>query len=128
MATSGNSNKPNILLVDDDEIFGKVMVAMARDKGLSLTYVQSVRDAYHLSEREFDIAIVDYDLGIVNGIQLASFFEKHLKPQMVILTSAHSGIEKKDWPALIKGFLPKGNGAASILKEAVALFHPKQGG
>jgi DNA-binding NtrC family response regulator len=119
----GTKKRARILLIDDDPIFGRIMTVRAELDGIDLTYIPSVRDVYHLSKWEFDIAIVDYDLGIVNGIQLGNYFEDFVHPISILLTSAQIGVETKKWPVSIKGYIDKKAGAQLILKTALSMVH-----
>ncbi len=109
---------PRIILIDDDETFGKVMLAFAAREHLSLTFVRSVRDIYNLNHWDYDIALVDYNLGKVNGLQLTNYLEHYLHPKLVFLISANKEIPQDLWPPSVKGFVSKADGVISILDTA----------
>ena len=119
------SRQYKVLLVDDDIIFGKIIQVLAAEENISLTYVKNVRDAYQLSNWSFDMAIIDYDLGAVTGIQLSYFLEHYLKPKAVLLVSAHPEVEKKTWPECVKDFVNKSDGPMPILRAAKKLLQLK---
>jgi DNA-binding response OmpR family regulator len=110
--------RPKILLVDDDVLFGKIMQGLCDRQNITLTYVKTVQDAYRLSDWEYDLAIIDYDLGRVTGVQLANFLEHWLKPESVMLISACKTLDNQAWPKCVKGFITKADGAEHILSEA----------
>ena len=117
----------HILLVDDDPLFGKIMLAIASKQNVRLTYFRSPREAYQqLPSLRFDVAIIDYHLGLVNGIQLSNFLENFAKQIPVVLISGKNGDQIKDgpWPNNIQDFISKTTNPEEIL-EMVIKAHAK---
>ncbi len=113
---------PRILLVDDDIVFGKIMMKIAHREQIPLTYYSSVKDIAKLSHFDFDLGIFDYDLGAITGLQLTEFLERYLRTVPIILISQYRHIDPKFWPASVKEFVPKSAGAYGILNYALGLF------
>lgn len=110
----------SVLLVDDDPTFGKILKAVCEHHGVSLLYYDKARDAYqHLEESLFDIAIIDYDLGMVNGIQLGNFLERTVGNVPVILVSALKMPYGTEWPYPVVKFLQKQDGPTKIVEEVL---------
>ena len=78
-----------ILLVDDDPIFRRIMGHHAEREGVLLTCARSSLDFINDSQKgNFDVAILDYNLGLVNGLELAAHFRKLGNESPIILISA----------------------------------------
>ncbi|MBM3329235.1 MAG: response regulator, partial [Calditrichaeota bacterium] len=82
---------PSLLLVDDDAVFRRLMSALFQQDGFQVTAFESAETAFDALElRTFKVAIVDYKLPDLNGID---FFERTRRshPDMVrILITAHT--------------------------------------
>ena len=109
-----------VLLVDDDPLFGRIMMAAAEQAGVSLTYSSNPKLLYrHVPLKPFDVVILDYNLGLVTGLQFARFLEERGKSVPTILISAHGQIDECRWPGSIRKSLDKSIGATSILEFAL---------
>ena len=81
----------NILLIDDDEddyiIIGDIL-SKIKNGGLYLDWAAGHKVARDMvQKREYDICLMDYRLGDVNGIELMrDFFSKGLEMPVIILT------------------------------------------
>jgi DNA-binding NtrC family response regulator len=114
---------PRILLVDDDPLFEAIMAHVAAREHISLTAVRSAKEIYrHLRELQFDVAILDYDLGRTTGFELATFLNSQGEKAPIIVVSAHVTIPKLRWPANVKDFFSKSVGPYPILGSAVRMF------
>jgi CheY-like chemotaxis protein len=115
---------PRVLVVDDDPLFGRILQAVAERQKIPLTFINSPREAYKkISDLDFDVAIFDYDMGKVTGIQLSRFFEHHGQhPAPVVLVSHYANIERSQWPSSIKDSVSKSIGAISILVQALKAY------
>ncbi len=113
---------PRILLVDDDVVFGKIMMKIAHREQIPLVYYSSVKEISKLSHFDFDLGIFDYDLGAITGVQLTDFLERYLRKLPIILISQYRHIDPKYWPASVKNFVPKSVGAYGILNFAFQMF------
>lgn len=115
--------KPKIVLVDDDPTFGHIMEAVALSHGLTLTYFQSVREAYrHIEETRFDIAIIDYDLGQVTGVQFGRHLDRIAGKVPVVLVSALKMPKETQWPAPVAHFISKKEDPETVLLEVVRVY------
>ena len=117
------SDTPQILLVDDDPVFGKILSRLAEQSRVNLTYCRSLEEVGEKASWHYHSAIVDYDLGTATGIELIRQLEKVLEAVPIILVSSSSSridIPISRWPESIKGFLQKSLGHVAILEAAVA--------
>ncbi|MBI4405246.1 MAG: response regulator [Deltaproteobacteria bacterium] len=112
---------PHILVLDDDILFGKILSKIASLKQVPLTFCTSVREVGKLPNWKFDIAIVDYDLGLVTGLQFVNYLERFMNTVPVILVSQYRQIKAAKWPTSVKGFIHKSVGPYEIFNMAVRI-------
>lgn len=75
----------------------------------------------------YDAAIVDYDLGSSNGIEIGEYLSALFGDIPMILVSEHQRAPaEKDWPQSIKAFILKSRGYGYVLYEARR--HARSGG
>jgi CheY-like chemotaxis protein len=120
---------PRIVLFDDDPIFSLSMELAAKRAGLSLVAVSDEQDLSRLDGRGIDLAVVDFDLGDINGIQLAESLAERLGPIPMVLVSfkERRPTPRHPWPGPIKRFFHKQSGPAAILDGAVEVYNLNAG-
>jgi CheY-like chemotaxis protein len=125
-AAEAGARVSRVLLLDDDDLFCRVMEKKARDAGVSLVSCGSLDELARLSShRAFDAVILDYYLGgEVTGEHVASV----LGGRPILLISSERQPPHRKLPASIKGFLLKSEGAESILARALLLIAPNTRG
>lgn len=91
MTPENKSPRATLLLIDDDPVFRRLLTAMFVQDGFQVYSSNDVESGLNLlTERSFEVAVVDYLLPGLNGID---FFERsrRLAPQMTrILLTAHT--------------------------------------
>ena len=110
-----------LLIVDDDECFGALVSAVAKDRGLIPKFFTSLIDMGSFARiREFDVAIIDYYLGSLRGDEIAEYVDTFFADLPVIICSAEdfSANGGRRWPASVRAFHPKAAGAARIVEAA----------
>jgi len=115
------SSYPRVLVVDDDPIFGKIIHRSASQLGVNLTYCETVTDFGVLGDTwdDYDVAIIDCDLGSLNGYQLVDFMELHTKKEIpVVLVSQTKPNKNQKWPVSVREFIHKKLGPFAILDAA----------
>jgi len=115
----GHKGAPHILLLDDDRGFGKIMARVARKQRIPFTFCESVKDVTNLTPTQFDVAIVDYDLGKVTGIQFAKNIEKIIGKIPVLLVSENADYFSDPLPSSVKNAIVKSVGPVKILMSAL---------
>ena len=109
----------DILVIDDDLTFGKIIGRHIEKSGSSMTYCSSPAELSNVGGHHFDVAIVDYDLGSVTGCELTSYIEGHAFGGMpVILVSQTKRTSGPSWPRTIHSFVHKTAGPAAVLQAA----------
>ena len=107
-----------LLLIDDDAIFGKTMLKAAKEADVHLTHLSSVEDVERLPKPlPFDAAIVDYYLDGTTGVEAVKKVGGEL-PVILISGSREWPREGEDVPSTIRQFLHKRIGPRRILKQA----------
>jgi|GEM_PF-2158418 len=83
--------RPNLLIIDDDPVFRRLMGVMFTQEGYSVATADSAESAFKLlSSHSFQVAVVDYKLPDLNGIEFLERI-KHTYPDMMrILITAHT--------------------------------------
>lgn len=113
---------PRVLLVDDELTFGKIVLKVAEKESIPVHFISSVKELQSLAKLEFDIAILDYDLGNVTGVQLARFIEKYFSDIPIVLTSDSPDLRDKNWPKSVIGFVSKSQGPNHLLMNVLKLY------
>ncbi len=110
------------VLIDDDPLFGNIMVRVAKSRGADIDYFPSLLDMGSVGcLGQYDAAIVDYDLGNMTGVEIAEYLKVFFGDiPMVLVSSRHRDIMKpKSWPDSVRCFVHKSAGYEAILSEAL---------
>lgn len=112
-----------VFLIDDDSIFNQLMSRYAQALNIDLTVANHIFDLEELMNGSFDVAIVDFNLGSTNGIDLAHYFSYYIGDFPVLLVSQTDRSEnlKRLRSLSTKAFVHKLNGPKKILSEASQL-------
>lgn len=114
--------RTRILVIDDDPTFGKILQKIGAQSGADILVVDEVEDLAHLPQSHFDVAIIDFDLGAFNGVEIAAYLEKIGSARSSILVSQSQEVTTPigSWPKAIKGFIQKSLGHFAIFEIAMA--------
>lgn len=116
---------PRILLIDDDLIFGQIFTEFSRQKySCPVTFVPSVNKIEQLVESEFDLAIVDFDLGEITGAQLSRFIHLNWGKIPILLVSQYRQVAGWQRNEAITYFISKEEGLDKILDKAIEMVQP----
>ncbi len=110
----------HFVLIDDDPTFRATLLRSAKRNGYQIDAYESLEElgAVGLLNR-YDVAIVDYDLGILNGLEIAEYLELLCSNTPMILVSANDRrADTRQWPRSIKKFIQKSMGYRYILEQA----------
>ena len=119
--------KNKIVLIDDDPGFNLIMTRVAEQMGVSLNTYESLEDLGMVSlMNSYDIAIVDYDLGTVNGLDVANYAKSFFKDLPIYLISNQERQPSPYWPENIVKFSSKRNGYAGIMHMAQKILNPSR--
>lgn len=115
------SGKPRMIVIDDDPIFLSLMVRASIRAGFEVESFASLADVGHLgSLAHFDLAIVDYQLEQMTGIEIAEYLDVFFKNMPMILVSANDkeNVDLTNWPRSIKRFVSKQEGLSEVINAA----------
>ena len=111
-----------ILCVDDNEFGMYVNAIILRNEGYEVLTSSDAGEAAAIAQaEEIDLAVLDYQMPIMNGAELAALC-KAANPEMkIILFSGYLGIPKREL-ALFDLFVPKSEGIEALLEGIEAFF------
>jgi CheY-like chemotaxis protein len=122
---------PKIVLIDDDPVYGAVIGRWAELEGVEMDVFNSLDDLGFVGLlSQYDVAIVDYDLGEINGKDVADYMTTLFgnKP-MVMISVIDRSKEMMNCPSCVKAFMKKSAGYEKILNTALKLrMKAKAGG
>ncbi len=109
-----------IILIDDDPTYRAIMRRVAQNEGIELETYESLMDLGSIGLLgRYDAAVVDYDLGPLNGIDIAEYLSSFFHEIPVVLVSEkHREPTGKGWPGCIKRFVHKTSGYEYVLSQA----------
>lgn len=114
-------DQPRIVLIDDDPVYGAVIGRWAQLEGLKLDVFHSLDDLGFVGLlSQYDVAIVDYDLGDINGKDVADYMTTLFgnKP-MIMISGMDRSKEMMNCPSCVKAFMNKSAGYEEILNTAL---------
>ncbi len=114
---------PRILLIDDDPVFIAVMKRWATMEKVQLaSYISLDEMGFIGLFSNYDVAILDYDLGYTTGIEIARCTDALLHQMPIVIVSAKDrSTECADAPPCVKAVLQKSKGYSHILNVATNL-------
>lgn len=119
-----------LLLIDNDPTYGYFMQVVANSRGVHLRYFQHLVDATlgGCRVQDFDAVILDFDLGDLNGIEVAEYIQYFMGniPVLIIGNTQCSHQVLELGPHSIVGFKHKSEGYEGIL-DAVLHSAPLHG-
>jgi len=81
-----------VLIVEDEEIQGKNLERILREKGFKVKYTSKVQDALYLFRRGYKTVLLDLKMPEIDGIELMKKMKEEGEGKFVIIT-AHGTIE-----------------------------------
>ena len=124
ISTEAGSQQQRILLLDDDENFGQLMLSLAQSKGIHLVYFPSLSSMGSFARLgEFHLILLDLYLDKMQGTEIAQYVDTFWQNTPAVLISAErqENIHCSDFPRCIKGFICKDIGAIDLLDQAINL-------
>ena len=111
--------KPHLLLLDDDPVYGACLKQHAKRMRIPLTYILPNVEVELLPIGDnYDLVLIDYELGMYKGTQLASLFTA---APVVIISSTDQTKNIKMLTGGFSGFLHKETGPTALLQAAVSI-------
>jgi two-component system response regulator HydG len=116
-----------LVLIDDDVGFCKIMSRFAQSRGIKLDCFASLLEMGSLGRlSNYAAAIVDFDLGPMNGVEIAEYLPAFFGDMPMVLISGKLRQKSgKDWPRSIRRFVHKDAGPDAVLDAALSLLEEK---
>lgn len=117
---------PRTLIIDDDPVFSRLVTAYCKGcwPGADVTAKDPTRQELLKEDFEgkrYDIVLLDYQLGRMNGLEVLKQFRKHAgSPPVIMITG--TGSERLAVKAIKEGaadYIPKSELTVAVLAEAV---------
>lgn len=113
-----------ICLIDDDRVFGEILIAVADDLKVNLEYFESLADLGRVGRLvNYDLVLCDFFLEEFNGGEIADYVKAFFDSVPLIIVSADKNVSniRENWPPCVRGFLSKDLRPDDILRNAVRL-------
>lgn len=82
-----NTQKGNVLIVDDDSMIRDMLEETIRRTGYSCCLANDGEDALEkLSGQEFDVVVTDIDMPVMNGIELSKTIKSKFTTDVIVMT------------------------------------------
>ncbi len=116
----GEMKAPRMVLIDDDPSYTSILARCAAIEGIELDTFNSLSELGFVSLlRNYDVAIIDYDLGSLNGVEIAEYMSSLLNNMpMVLISASDRSAEIAHCPCSVRAFLNKSAGFSKILDTA----------
>jgi len=117
-----NFSQKRYVLIDDDPTYRAIMVRVARNAGMNCDAYESLMDLGYIGLiGRYDAAIIDYNLGGLNGLEIAEYLAAMFSDiPMVMISEKDRQPDQKAWPSSIKKFVKKSDGYLFTLEQAAA--------
>lgn len=108
------------VLIDDDPTYRAIMLRFAQAEGMEFDVYENLMDLGSVGKLgNYDAAIVDYDLGSLNGIEIAEYLSALFGDIPMLLVSERKREPgNKAWPTSVKRFVNKSEGYETVLRQA----------
>lgn len=115
-----------LVVVDDDPVFGALLMKKAKHEGFDAKFYLSLMDMGSFARiKEYDLAIIDFYMEQIRGDEIAEYVDTFFRDVPVIIVSGEDftgSDRKKKWPQTVRAFVPKADGVDKILKTAKAVL------
>lgn len=118
--------KKGILVIDDDPSFRDLIRTVGQALKLPVTTVASLAEMSSFAAlKDYDIAVIDFNLESFCGIEIAEYVEVFFKDLPVLIVSGENldPTPVTRWPACIKKFVHKSFGPYAILQRCMKLWN-----
>lgn len=117
--------KKGILVIDDDPCFRDLIRTVGQALKLPVTTVASLEEMSSFAAlKDYDIAVIDFNLESFCGIEIAEYIEVFFKELPVLIVSGENldPTPVTRWPSCIKKFVHKSFGPYAILQRCMKLW------
>ncbi len=121
--------KKGILVIDDDPTFRDLIRTVGHRLKLPVTTIASLEEMTSFAAlKDYDIAIIDFNLERFCGVEIAEYVEVFFKSLPVLIISGEflDPSAASRWPSCIKKFVHKSFGPYAILQRSMKLWNDEQ--
>ncbi len=111
---------PRMVLIDDDPSYTTILKRKADHDGIHLDTFHSLSELGFVALlRNYDVAIIDYELEEMNGVEIAEYMSSLLGGMpMVLISATDRSEEMSHCPDSVRIFINKADGYDAILDAA----------
>lgn len=117
---ASETRNPRMVLIDDDPSYTTILKRMAESEGLQLDAFHSLSELGFVSMlKNYDVAIIDYELEEMNGVEIAEYMNNLLVGMPMVLISATDRTEEMNHcPGCVRVFVNKSDGFEKVISAA----------
>lgn len=117
---TSETRTPRMVLIDDDPSYTSILKRKAEVAGIELDAFHSLADLGFVALlRNYDVAIIDYELEEMNGVEIAEYMSKLLDGMpMVLISATDRSAEMSHCPGNIRVFVNKSDGFDKVITAA----------
>lgn len=111
--------KKKIVLIDDDEIYTKIFHSFVSTREIDCDCYTALGDMGSIGRfRDYDAAVIDFDLGSMTGIEIAEYIPIFFGRMPVIIISGKNRRPENGvfWPSSVRKFIHKDQGFDVIVR------------
>ena len=114
----------NLLMIDDDPVFGAIFTEIAEDYLCTCEVIESPYEFELVEQLDFDLVLLDFQLGETNGLQVAPMIQKRYPHTPIVLISSNSDISEihSSIPEVYE-FLPKSITPNEIIRQSLEIIN-----
>lgn len=123
MKANDTEQKLRFVLFDDDPTYRAIILRAAGMEKMEIDVYESLMELGSVGLLgRYDAAIVDYDLGNINGVEIAEYLSALFgNIPMVLISQQERSPDDAGWPNSIKMFVKKSEGYSYALAQAKKL-------
>lgn len=118
------SAKRGVLLVDDDPMYRKIFSLVAHERSIPTDEFESLGAMGTFARLgDYGVAVLDYDLGSMNGLEIADYVDIFFGNMPVVLISGtdRPELRTRPLPACIRRIVTKDAGVGAVLDAVTTL-------
>jgi DNA-binding NtrC family response regulator len=119
----------HLVVIDDDLAFGRILAHSVDKSDIHVSHATSFPLPLEGDEepRPVDVLAIDYHLGEIDGLALATATARQFPDLPIVLIShGQEVLRQSPWPRNIMGFVSKDLGPAAVIEAALVAYRSHQ--